>query len=179
MVSDSCLRKSGDLVVIENSNGLFVLKVDIVAAGTLLRIGGRSNDFAHIEDLSIGDDVFDPIDQRLVAITDISCVTLDSDTIRARGFSTKLLQREAQAVPLVYGVKVPSLLSRNGSNPPIRGEYGLPQALVFYALGFERRAIVETPTTLCEFVRPSFYAFESMPRRNPTLVSEENAARAV
>jgi hypothetical protein len=165
--------------VIENSNGLFVLKVDIVASGTLLRVGRRSNDSMPVEKLSVGDEIFDPIDQRLVEITEISCVTLDTDTIHDRGFSTKLLQKDSQSARLIYGVKVPILLSRNGYRPPIRGEYALQEAQVFYAMGFERRAIVETPSALCEFVRPSFYAFESMPRRNPTLMSDEATARVV
>jgi hypothetical protein len=169
----------GDDVVTENNNGLFILKVDIVAAGTHLRIGRRSNDLASVENLSIGDEVFDPIDQRMVEITEICCVTLDADTVHDRGYSTKLLQREAGAARLLYGVKVPILLARNGYRPPIRGEHHLDEAQVFYALGFERRAIVETPSALCEFVRPSFYAFESMPRRNPTVIVDDAILRAV
>lgn len=154
----------------EANAGIFILKVDIVAAGTLLRIGRKPQDLSCIEKLSIGDEVYDPIEERLVEITEIACVTLDGDTVRDRGFSPKILPGDTSPNPLIYGVKVPVLLARGGYTPPIRGEYTLTEGMVFYALGFERRTIVETPSALCEFVRPSVYAFETTSKRSPTVV---------
>lgn len=151
--------------MIETSQEIFVLKVDIVAAGTRLRVGYGLQDFCLVENLSVGDEVFDPIEERLVEITELACVTLDSDTIRDRGFSPKVLARDTAPNPLVYGVKVPVLLARHGYTPPIRGEYKLSEGTVFFALGFERRAIVETPSCLCEFARPSNYTIQNTPQR--------------
>jgi hypothetical protein len=159
--------------VIEPSAGIFILKVDIVAAGTQLRVGASSGEFCAIEQLAIGDEVFDPIEERLVEITEMACVTLDSDTIRDRGFSPKMLAGDTSDNPLIYGVKVPVVLARSGYTPPIRGEYTLMDGTVFFALGFERRAVVETPSAFCEFVRPSAYAFESSPRRSPSVLPNE------
>jgi hypothetical protein len=164
-------------VVIDHDTGLFILKVDVVAAGTLLRVGRMPRELRRVEDLSIGEDIFDPIEDRQVEITEMSCVTLDQETIRDRGFSPKILQGGHNVASLIYGVKVPVLLSRKGYVPPIRGEYPLPEALVFFAFGFERRAIIETPTALCEFVRPNAYAFESAPHRNPAMLKSESNTR--
>ena len=163
----------GESFVIEPSAGIFVLKLDIVAAGTLLRVGSGISEFCPVEQLTIGDELYDPVEERLVEITEIACVTLDNDTIRDRGFSPKLMAGESGASPLIYGVKVPVVLARNGYTPPIRGEHSLEEGTVFFALGFERRAIVETPAALCEFVRPSAYAFESSPRRSPTVLGAD------
>ncbi len=157
---------------------MFILKLDIVATGTLLRTGRRSGDFCAVESLSVGDEVYDPTEERLVEITEMACVTLDAETIRDRGFSPKQLAGDTSKSPLIYGVKVPVILTRSGYTPPIRGEYVLTEGVVFYALGFERRAIVETPTALCEFVRPSAYAFESSPRRSPSVLQGEATLRA-
>lgn len=159
--------------MIEPSNGIFILKLDIVAAGTLLRVGAGRDDFCPIERLAIGDEVFDPIEERLVEITEMACVTLDSETIRDRGFSPKMLAGDTSPHPLIYGVKVPVVLARGGYTPPIRGEYTLDEGTVFFALGFERRAVVETPSAFCEFVRPSAYAHESSPRRSPTVLGAD------
>ena len=156
--------------MIEPSAGIFILKVDIVSAGTHLRVGAKASEFCAIEHLTIGDEVFDPIEERLVEITGMACVTLDSETIRDRGFSPKILAGDTSAHPLLYGVKVPVVLARSGYTPPIRGEHTLTDGTVFFALGFERRTVVETPSALCEFVRPSAYAFESAPRRSPTVL---------
>lgn len=159
--------------MIEPSAGIFILKVDIVAAGTQLRVGARRAEFCAIEQLAIGDEVFDPIEERLVEITEMACVTLDSETIRDRGFSPKILAGDTSANPLLYGVKVPVVLPRSGYTPPIRGEHTLADGTVFFALGFERRTVVETPSAFCEFVRPSAYAFESSPRRSPTVLASD------
>jgi hypothetical protein len=179
MDTDSMLAgRMGIMIVTDDTTKIFILKVDVVASGTLLRIGRNASDLCRVEDLSIGDDVFDPVEERLVEITEIACVTLDNDTIRDRGFSPKMLGGKTSSMPLIYGVKVPVLLTRNGYTPPIRGEYTLTDGLVFYALGFERRTIVETPSALCEFVRPSLHAFESAPRRSPTVLQGEATLRA-
>lgn len=156
--------------MIETSAGMFILKVDIIAAGTRLRVGRGMTDFAAVECLTIGDEVFDPIEERLVEITEVACVTLDSETIRARGFSPKTILGDTSAQPLVYAVKVPVLLARSGYVPPIRGEHVLTEGTVFFALGFERRAIVETPSSLCEFVRPSHYTIQNTPQRSPAVM---------
>jgi hypothetical protein len=156
--------------VIKDSSGIFILKVDIVAAGTRLRVGSGASEFCPIEQLAIGDEVFDPIEERQVEITEMACVTLDGDTVRDRGFSPKLMGSENAPNPLIFGVKVPVMLARSGYTPPIRGEYALPEGTVFFALGFERRAVVETPSVFCEFVRPNAYAFESSPRRSPSVL---------
>ncbi len=156
--------------MIEPSAGIFILKVDIVAAGTHMRVGARRAEFCAIEQLAIGDEVFDPIEERLVEITEMACVTLDRETIRDRGFSPKILAGDTSANPLLYGVKVPVVLARSGYTPPIRGEHTLTDGTVFFALGFERRTVVETPSAFCEFVRASSYAFESSPRRSPTVL---------
>lgn len=162
----------------DKNSGIFILKVDVLASGTLLRVGRSQSDLCRIEDMSIGDEVYDPIEERLVELTEIACVTLDRDTIRDRGFSPKLMAGGALNTSLVYAVKVPVLLSRGGYTPPIRGEFALDDSMVFYALGFERRTIVETTAALCEFVRPSLHAFETTSRRSTTLVQGEAALRA-
>ena len=145
---------------------IFILKMDIVAAGTLLRVGRGAQDFCPVELLSIGDDVFDPVEDRLVEIAEMSCLTLDDDTIRDRGYSPKRLDSEGGASALVYAVKVPTLLARHGYTPPIRREYKLPEGTVFYALSFERRTILQSPSCLCEFVRPSPYTIQTTPQRS-------------
>jgi hypothetical protein len=162
----------------DRNAGIFVLKVDVLASGTQLRVGRSPADLSRIEDISIGDEVYDPIEERLVEVTEIACVTLDRDTIRDRGFSPKLLAGGSLNASLVYAVKVPVLLARNGYTPPIRGEFSLDDSMVFYALGFERRTIVETTAALCEFARPSVHAFESTSRRSPTVLQGEAALRA-
>lgn len=153
----------------ETSSEIFILKMDVVAAGTLLRIGRGVQDFRPVESLSIGDDVFDPLEERLVEITDMSCLTLDDETIRDRGFSPKRMDQEGRAPALIYAVKVPILLARTGNAPPIRSEYKLPEGTVFYALAFERRTVLQSPTCLCEFVRPSQYTIQNTPQRSPSL----------
>lgn len=162
----------------DKHEGIFILKVDVLASGTRLRVGRGAADMCLIEDISIGDEVFDPIEGRLVEVTEIACVTLDNDTIRDRGFSPKRLAGGLPNSSLVYAVKVPVLLSRNGYTPPIRGEFVLDTSLVFYALGFERRAIIETDATMCEFVRPSMHAFESASRRTPSVLQTKAGLRA-
>jgi hypothetical protein len=164
---------SGDVVVNTETRGIFILKADLLAAGTRLRVGRDVQDMRQIEQLCLGDEVFDPVEDRLSEITEIACVTLDADTIRDRGFSPKLLAGDAIRPPLLYGVKVPTVLTRAGYVPPIRGEYALPEGTVFFALGFERRTIVETPLAFVEFMRPSLYAFETPLRRNATLPRDE------
>lgn len=168
----------GIIVLTEPDTGHFILKVDIVAAGTLLRVGRMANDRCPVEELSVGDDVYDPIEERLVEITEMACVTLDQETIRDRGYSPKILQAGPHVLPLIYGVKVPVVLPRKGYVPPIRGEFPLPEGVVFFAFGFERRAIIETPAAMCEFVRPSAYAFESTPRRSPSVLKNDASPRA-
>lgn len=148
-----------------DESGIFLLKVDLVAAGTKLRVG--ATEFQLVEHLSLGDEIYDPIQDRLVEITEMACVTLDRETIRDRGFSPKKLGADT-ADALIYAVKVPTTLLRAGYTPPIRGEHHLDEGLVFFALGFERKAVVETPTSYCEFVRPSLYAIENIAgRANP------------
>jgi len=159
--------------VIKDAQGIFILKADLLAAGTALRVGRDSHDMRKIEDLSLGEEVFDPVEERLCEITEIACVTLDRDTIRDRGFSPKLMAGDSIRAPLLYGVKVPTVLARAGYVPPIRGEYALAEGTVFFALGFERRTIVETPIAFVEFMRPSHYAFETPLRRNATLARDE------
>lgn len=159
--------------VIQEPGGIFILKMDIAASGTLLRVGTGRDDFCAIENLAVGDEVFDPIEERLVEITEIACVTLDSETVRDRGFSPKALAGDTSPNPLIYAVKVPVTLAREGYTPPIRGEYTLQDGTVFFALGFERRSVVETPSAFCEFLRPSAYAFESSARRSPTVLRSD------
>lgn len=154
----------GDVAVIEDTAGIFILKVDIIAAGTQVRVGIETGDFCAVARLAVGDEVFDPIEERLVEITEMACVTLDVETVRDRGFSPKVLMDDPSANPLIYAVKVPLQLARGGYVPPIRGEYVLNEGTVFFALGFERRTVVETPSALCEFLRPSAYAFQSPSR---------------
>jgi hypothetical protein len=158
--------------VIEEPSGIYILKTDILAAGTQLRVGSGVADFRPIEELCLGDEVFDPIKERLVEITEMACITLDPDTIRDRGFSPKQLVGDTSPKPLLYAVKVPVMLARAGYLPPIRGEYPLPEGTVFFALGFERRTIVETPSAYCEFSRASNYAFETPLRRNAGLMRD-------
>ena len=158
--------------------GIFILKVDALASGTMLRVGRHRADLSPVEDLCVGDEVYDPIEERLVEITDISCITLDSDTIRQRGLSPKLMAGGALNAALVYGVKVPTMLARNGYTPPIRGEFALSEGTVFYTLCFERRTIVETSVALCEFARPTMHAFETASRRTPSVLPAEAAMRA-
>jgi hypothetical protein len=146
-----------------DESGIFLLKVDLVAAGTKLRVGSGAAEFRLVEHLSLGDEIYDPIQEKLIEITEMACVTLDFETIRDRGFSPKKLGETAEA--LIYAVKVPKTLARTGYTPPIRGEHQLTESLVFFALGFERKATVETPTTYCEFVRPSLYAIENIAGR--------------
>jgi hypothetical protein len=146
-----------------DEQGVYLLRVDVVAAGTALRTGPGAAEFRRIEELSLGDEIYDPIQDRLVEITEMACVTLDADTIRDRGFSPKKLGEDGAG--LIYAVKVPKTLSRQGYVPPIRGEYALPEAMVFFALGFERKATVETAAHYCEFVRPSQYAIENITGR--------------
>lgn len=159
--------------MIDQSSGIFILKADIVATGTLLRAGPDMSDFRAVEELSLGEELFDPIEDRLVEITEMACVTLDSDTLRARGFSPKLLAGDTSPRPLLYGIKVPVLYARAGYVPPIRGEYTLPEGTVFFALGFERRTVVETPSAYVEFLRANNYAFETPLRRNPAMMRDE------
>ena len=148
-----------------DEQGVYLLRVDVVAAGTALRTGRAAGEFRPIEELSLGDEIYDPIQDRLVEITEMACVTLESDTIRDRGFSPKKLGEDGAGPVLIYAVKVPKTLPRQGYVPPIRGEYALPQAMVFFALGFERKATVETAARYCEFVRPSQYAIENITGR--------------
>lgn len=148
-----------------DESGIFILKVDLVAAGTKLRIGSGIAEFRLVEHLSLGDEIYDPIQEKLIEITEMACVTLDLETIRDRGFSPKKLGEDTAAEALIYAVKVPKTLPRAGYIPPIRGEYQLTESVVFFALGFERKAIVETPTTYCEFVRPSLYAIDNIAGR--------------
>ncbi len=145
-----------------DESGIFLLKVDLVAAGTRLRVGAGLTEFYPVEQLSLGEEIYDPIQQKLIEITEMACVTLDRETIRDRGFSPKKMGGDAGAEALIYAVKVPKTLARIGFAPPIRGEYQLDEGLVFFALGFERKAVVETPTTYCEFVRPSLYAIDNI-----------------
>lgn len=160
------------------NTGIFIQKVDVLATSTLLRVGRKRDDICCIEDLSVGDEIYDPTEDRHVEITEMACVTLDGETVRDRGFSPKLLQGHSGAASLIYAVKVPVVLARGGYTPPIRGEFALTEGIVFYALGFERRAIVETPAALCEFVRPSLHAFESTSRRSPSVLPGESTLRA-
>jgi hypothetical protein len=153
--------------------GLFILKTDLVAAGTLVRTGKGPDDFCAVETLSIGDEIYDPIEQRTAEINEMSCVTLDSETIRARGFSPKKLTGDLSDNPLIYGIKVPNLVARLGDSLPIRGEHELLVGTVFFAFGFERRVTVETPSCYCEFVRPSNYAFETPARRSPAMMRHD------
>jgi hypothetical protein len=146
-----------------DESGMFLLKVDLVAAGTKLRAGSGAAEFRLVEHLSLGDEIYDPIQEKLIEITEMACVTLDFETIRDRGFSPKKLGEDTAA--LIYAVKVPKTLHRAGYTAPIRGEYHLTEGLVFFALGFERKAVVETPTTYCEFVRPSLYAIDNIAGR--------------
>ena len=159
--------------MIEDRSGIFILKADIVAAGTQLRAGFARTDFRSVEELSLGEELFDPIEERLVEITEMACVTLDPDTIRDRGFSPKLLAGDTSPRPLLFSIKAPVLLARAGYVPPIRGEYALPEGTVFFALGFERRTIVETPSAYVEFMRANNYAFETPLRRNPAILRDE------
>ncbi len=159
--------------MIEEPSGIFVLKVDIVAAGTLLRVGARANDFRPVEELTLGEEVFDPIEERLIEITEMACVTLDADTVRDRGFSPKVLAGTPATHPLLYAIKVPTLVSRAGYVPPIRGEFQLPEGTVFFALGFERRAVLESPASYLEFMRASNYGLETGPRRSGAMPREE------
>lgn len=148
-------------------SGIFLLKVDLVAAGTRVRIGRGIDEFASVETLSLGDEIYDPIVGRLVEITEMACVTLDADTIRDRGFSPKKLGDDPAA--MIYAVKVPNTALRRDKVPPIRGEYELPQSVVFFAIGLEREATVETAVCYCEFVRPSNYAIDNIPKRRAPL----------
>lgn len=156
-----------------DQSGIFILKTDLVAAGTVLRVGRGASDFCAVESLCLGDEIFDPIADRHIEITEMACVTLDGETIRDRGFSPKKLAGDMSNNPLIYAVKVPSILTRVGPVPPIRGEYELQGGTVFFAFAFERRATVETPSTYCEFVRPSNYAFETPARRSPAMMRHE------
>jgi hypothetical protein len=168
-----CFCASGDVGVIKEPSGMYILKTDILAAGTQLRVGSAAVDFRAIEELCLGDEVFDPIEERLVEITEMACITLDPDTIRDRGFSPKQMVGDISPSPLLYAVKVPVMLARAGYLPPIRGEYTLPEGTVFFSLGFERRTIVETPTTYCEFIRASNYPFETPLRRTSGMMRDE------
>lgn len=154
-----------------DSSEIFLLRVDLVAAGTKLRVGPGQDDFLCVEDFSLGDEIFDPIEGRLVEITEIACVTLDAETIRDRGFSPKKL--EDGPVALIYAVKVPKTLARRAELSPIRGEYELPEGMVFFALGFERRAVIGTQTGYCEFMQPSNYAINNIPKRRFPLGRDE------
>lgn len=147
-----------------DESGIFLLKVDLVAAGTRLRIGAGPGEYRLVEHLSLGEEIYDPLQGKLIEITEMACVTLDSETIRDRGFSPKKLGHDTPE-PLIYAVKVPKILARTGYTPPIRGEYHLQEGMVFFALGFERKASVETPTSYCEFVRPSLYAIDNIAGR--------------
>lgn len=158
-----------------DESGIFLLKVDLVAAGTRLRVGARSSEFYPVEQLCLGDEIYDPIQEKLIEITEMACVTLDRETIRDRGFSPKKLDGDAGA--LIYALKVPKTLARSGFAPPIRGEHQLDEGLVFFALGFERKAVVETPITYCEFVRPSLYAIDNILGRGK-LPSREDSLSA-
>ncbi len=145
-----------------NESEIFLLKVDLVAAGTRLRVGAA--EFRQVEHLSLGDEIYDPIQEKLIEINEMACVTLDIETIRDRGFSPKKLGDDTPEA-LIYAVKVPKTTVRMGHMPPIRGEYHLSESMVFFALGFERKAVVETQTTYCEFVRPSLYAIDNIAGR--------------
>ena len=157
-----------------DESGLFLLKVDLVAAGTKLRVGSGVTEFRLVEQLSLGDEIYDPIQEKLIEINEMACVTLDRETIRDRGFSPKKLGEDTPEA-LIYAVKVPKTLVRTGYTPPIRGEYLLTEGLVFFALGFERKAVVETPTSYCEFVRPSLYAIDNIAGRAKPLTREDTA----
>lgn len=157
-----------------DESGIFLLKVDLVAAGTKLRVGSGQAEFRLVEHLSLGDEIYDPIQEKLIEITEMACVTLDRETIRDRGFSPKKLGEDTKAESLIYAVKVPKILARTGYTPPIRGEYHLEEGMVFFALGFERKAAVETPTTYCEFVRPSLYAIDNIAGRGKPPTREDS-----
>ena len=85
-----------------------------------MRIGRGIDEFASVETLSLGDEIYDPIVGRLVEITEMACVTLGADTIRDRGFSPKKLGDDSAA--MIYAVKVPNTALRRDKVPPIRGE---------------------------------------------------------
>ncbi len=156
-----------------DQTGVFILKTDLVAVGTKLRTGAGVDDFCLVESLSIGDEIYDPIEHRMAEINEMSCVTLDAETIRARGFSPKKLSGDLSDNPLIYAIKVPNLVARLGDSLPIRGEFELLEGTVFFAFGFERRATVETPSCYCEFVRPSNYAFETPARRSSAMMRHD------
>ena len=121
-----------------DESGIFLLKVDLVAAGTKLRVGAGRHEFHLVEHLSLGDEIYDPIQEKLIEITEMACVTLDRETIRDRGFSPKKLGDDSEN-SLIYAVKVPKILGRTGSSLPIRGEYHLSEGLVFLPLDLSAR----------------------------------------
>jgi hypothetical protein len=56
----------------------------------------------------------------------------------------------------------------------LHGEHLLDDGMVFFALGFERKAVVETPTSYCEFVRPSLYAIDNIAGRTKPPTREDS-----
>lgn len=148
-----------------DQSGSFFLKVDLIAAGTQLRVGSGQAEFRAVEDLSLGDEIYDPIQDRLIEITKMACITLDSETTRDRGFAPKRMMQNAAEDALIFAVKVPKTQMRAGVASPIRGQHHLTESCVFFSLGFERKAVVETPTTYCEFSRPNLYALDNIAGR--------------
>ncbi|MBU9698642.1 hypothetical protein GU927_012385 [Rhodobacteraceae bacterium HSP-20] len=99
------------------------LEIVMLSQGLRLQIGPHPDDLCRIEDLSIGEAVWDIAAQRLVDIDAMACATLDGEQLADLGLrpmpvpaphglgflalaSTRLVQRDSHPAPATGGAQV-------------------------------------------------------------------------
>lgn len=99
------------------------VEVAMIAEGALLRVGPRSDDLVRVEDLAIGDSVWDCRAGRAVDITTMACATLGPQELEAQGFRAMQLSDGgliAVASPRLGGAATPR---RNAPEPATKVYY--------------------------------------------------------
>lgn len=63
----------------------------MIAEGALLRVGPHEDDVVRVEDLGVGDALWDCRGERLVDIATMACATLGQEELEAQGFRAVML----------------------------------------------------------------------------------------
>lgn len=109
------------------------VEVAMIAEGALLRVGPREDDLVRVEELGIGDSVWDCRAGRAVDITTMACATLGPDELEAQGF---------RAMHLSDGGLIAISSPRLGNAGP-RRDAPEPAAKVYYRIWPELQMVMQ------------------------------------
>lgn len=107
----------------------------MLSQGLRLRVGPRPDDLCPVEELSIGEPVWDLASQRLIDIEAMSCATLDTARLAELGL-------RAQTLPMQGGLGYLALSSTRLAAAPLRPQ---PETgpIVFFRFWPEARLVAE------------------------------------